>query len=62
MVGEAALSSADVRAAATHAVGDTTVVRIALPLFWRLASERPELMSKVAHIIVERQQQILKAT
>jgi len=60
VVGESALSPDDVRVASVHAVCDSRLARIALPVFWRLASARPELMARIARIIVERQQQIVR--
>lgn len=59
-VGEYALLTDEPRSATVYAVRSTNVVEMTRPVFEQLARERPELMGRVARIIVERRQRSLK--
>ncbi len=59
-VGEMAILTDEVRSATVHAVRGTYLTRIIATEFSRLTREYPELMGRVARIIVERQQRVMQ--
>jgi predicted acylesterase/phospholipase RssA len=58
-VGEYAVLTEDIRSATVHAVRETNLAKISQPVFRNLVREYPELLGKIARIIVERQQRTL---
>lgn len=59
-VGEFALLTDEPRSATLHAVRESNVVKMTTPVFERLVRAYPELMGKIARIIVERRQRALR--
>lgn len=59
IVGELGLLSGEPRSASAHAIRETHLARMTLPVFLRLAERHPEATMRLARLIIQRQQRSL---
>jgi predicted acylesterase/phospholipase RssA/CRP-like cAMP-binding protein len=60
-IGEFALVTGEARTATVYAVRDTDVVRISRPLFEHLLAHYPQMMRRIAQVIIRREQRLTRA-
>jgi CRP-like cAMP-binding protein len=59
-IGEFALVTGEARTATVYAVRDTDVVRISRPLFEHMLAHYPQMMRRIAQVIIQREQRLTR--